>query len=157
VAVRGWGARRWVVIALSLFGAVFLAVGLTFTVKSVDLLAHGKRAHGTVVDVEWETSQTTHHSSRRSSGTSTQRLAYSVVEFTSADGRSITFRNSVGSNPPSYGTGDQVDVLYPAGSPEDAAIDSFSSMWLLPLIFDLVGLVVAGVVTAVVVVGRRRA
>jgi hypothetical protein len=79
-----------------------------------------------------------------------------VVEFTSADGTHRTFRSSTGTNPPSYEEGERVEVLYRADSPEDAEIDGFASLWLLPLIFGGIGLVTAGIGTAVALVGRRR-
>ncbi len=79
-----------------------------------------------------------------------------MVEFTSADGTPRTFRSSTGSNPPSYDKGERVEVLYRADSSEDARINGFASLWLLPLIFGGIGLVIGGIGTAVALVGRRR-
>ncbi|MFE0100699.1 DUF3592 domain-containing protein [Streptomyces sp. NPDC059009] len=66
-----------------------------------------------------------------------------------------TFRSPTGSNPPSYERGDRVEVLYRADSPEDARINGFASLWLLPLIFGGIGLVIAGIATGVAVAMRR--
>lgn len=135
------------------FGAVFLVVGLILAGVSVSFLADAERSQGTVVALEW-----------RNDGSSTSRkarqndkpAAYPVVEFTSADGTRRTFRSSTGSNPPSYDKGEQVEVLYRADSPEDARINGFASLWLLPLIFGGIGLVIGGIGTALALVGRRR-
>ncbi|MEB3966848.1 DUF3592 domain-containing protein [Streptomyces kunmingensis] len=119
---------------------------------SISYASSAERARGTVTDLEWRTSHSSgSHRNRSSSST----VAYPVVEFTSADGETRTFRSSGGSNPPSYERGEQVDVLYRADSPEDARIDGFLSMWLLPLIFSGIGLLIAGIGTTVAIVRRR--
>lgn len=48
---------------------------------------------------------------------------YAMVGFTAADGAHIEFKDSVGSNPPSFSEGDQVEVLYDPALPRDAIID----------------------------------
>ncbi|WP_234329857.1 DUF3592 domain-containing protein [Streptomyces viridochromogenes] len=135
------------------FGTVFLVVGLILAGVSVSFLADAKRAQGTVVALEWRTDGS--GASRRTRGND-KPAAYPVVEFTSADGTPRTFRGSTGSNPPSYDEGERVEVLYRADSPEDARINGFASLWLLPLIFGGIGLVIGGIGTAVALVGRRR-
>ncbi|MDO0914114.1 DUF3592 domain-containing protein [Streptomyces sp. DT2A-34] len=153
VQVRGWGARRWFAFGAIAFGAVFLVVGLVLAGMSVSFLVDAERARGTVVALEWR---------KDDSGTSRKKrqndepVAYPVVEFTSADGTSRTFRSSTGSNPPSYDEGERVEVLYRADSPEDARINGFASLWLLPLIFGGIGLAIAGVGTAVATARRWR-
>ncbi|TXS53427.1 DUF3592 domain-containing protein [Streptomyces sp. uw30] len=135
------------------FGTVFLVVGLILAGISVSFLADAERARGTVVELEWRSDD---NGASRKARESNRPVAYPVVEFTSADGTSRTFRGSTGSNPPSYEEGEQVEVLYRADSPEDARINGFASLWLLPLIFGGLGLVIAGIGTAVAVLGRRR-
>jgi hypothetical protein len=153
VQVRGWGARRWFAFGAIAFGAVFLVVGLVLAGMSVSFLVDAERARGTVVALEWRKDDT--GTSRKKRG-SDEPVAYPVVEFTSADGTSRTFRSSTGSNPPSYAEGERVEVLYRAASPEDARINGFASLWLLPLIFGGIGLAIAGVGTAVATAGRWR-
>ncbi|WLW54042.1 DUF3592 domain-containing protein [Streptomyces sp. YU58] len=155
VHVRGWGARRWVAFGLIAFGSLFLIIGLILTGKSISLLADAQRAKGTVVALEWRDDDSDRGVSRKTS-VPDKPSAYPVVEFTSADGTHRTFRSSTGSNPPSYDEGDQVEVLYRADSPEDAEINGFASLWLLPLIFGGLGLVIAGIGTGIAMVGRRR-
>ncbi|MFI6008319.1 DUF3592 domain-containing protein [Streptomyces sp. NPDC051243] len=153
VQVRGRGARRWITFGVIAFGGLFLVVGLILAGVSVSFLTDAERARGTVVALEW-----------RNDGTGTARkkrvnddpAAYPVVEFASADGTPRKFRDSTGSNPPSYEVGEQVEVLYRADSPEDARIKGFASLWLLPLIFGGIGLVIGGIGTVVALVTRRR-
>ncbi|WP_406447334.1 DUF3592 domain-containing protein [Streptomyces sp. NBC_00876] len=135
------------------FGAVFLVVAVILAGVTVSFLADAEHAPGTVVELEWRNDHNGASHKRRASD---KPVAYPVVEFTSADGEARTFRSSTGSNPPSYEEGEQVEVLYRAGSPEDARIKGFASLWLLPLIFGGVGLVFATIGTAFVVAGRRR-
>lgn len=153
VQVRGRGAGRWITFGAIAFGALFLVVGLILAGVSVSFLVDAERARGTVVALEWRTD---HSSSSRKNRQSDKPSAYPVVEFTSADGTQRSFRSSTGSNPPSYEEGERVEVLYRADSPEDARINGFASLWLLPLIFGGIGLVIAGIGTAVAVVRRGR-
>ncbi|MGX1475661.1 UNVERIFIED_CONTAM: hypothetical protein RKD50_004469 [Streptomyces canus] len=151
---RGWGARQWVTFGMIAFGSLFLVIGLVLAGVSVSFLTDAEKARGTVVALEWRND---------SVGTSSRRVrsndkpaAYPVVEFTSTDGAPRTFRSTTGSNPPSYEEGDRVEVLYRADSPDDAEINGFASLWLLPLVFGGIGLLFTGIGTAVAVVGRRR-
>jgi hypothetical protein len=151
---RGWGARQWVTFGMIAFGSLFLVIGLVLAGVSVSFLTDAEKARGTVVALEWRND---------SVGTSSRRVrsndkpaAYPVVEFTPTDGAPRTFRSTTGSNPPSYEEGDRVEVLYRADSPDDAEINGFASLWLLPLVFGGIGLLFAGIGTAVAVVGRRR-
>jgi hypothetical protein len=130
-----------------------LVIGLVLAGVSVSFVVDAERAPGTVVDLKWQQS---HSSSSRKSGGNKQPMAYPAVDFTSADGKPREFRDSTGSNPPSYGVGDRVEVLYRADDPADARINGFLSLWLLPLIFSGIGLLVAGIGTAVALVSRRR-
>jgi hypothetical protein len=135
------------------FGSLFLVVGLILAGVSVSFLADAERARGTVVALEWRND---HSGATRKQRQNDQPTAYPVVEFTSTDGTPRTFRDSTGSNPPSYEEGERVEVLYRADAPEDARINGFASLWLLPLIFGGIGLVIVGIGTAVAIVGRRR-
>ncbi|MEU6678960.1 DUF3592 domain-containing protein [Streptomyces sp. NPDC046853] len=149
--VRGWGAGQWVTFGAIAFGSLFLVIGLILTGVSVSYLASGERARGTVVSMEW-----------RNDGSSGKRrandgpTAYPVVQFTAADGKSRTFEDSMGSNPPAYDLMERVEVLYRADSPEDARINSFTSLWLLPLIFSGIGLLIGGIGVTIGIVLRRR-
>lgn len=88
---------------------------------------------GVVVDLERR-----HSSSTSSSGSSTTYAP--VVEFTAPEsGQTITFTSNSSSNPPAYDEGDDVTVLYDPAEPEEARIDSFMSLWFLPLLLLVMG------------------
>ncbi|TPQ23747.1 DUF3592 domain-containing protein [Streptomyces sporangiiformans] len=143
----------WITFGAIAFGALFLVVGLILAGVSVSFLADAESARGTVVALEWRND---HDGASRKKRENDKPAAYPVVEFTSADGTPRTFRSSTGSNPPSYKEGERVEVLYRADSPEDARIKGFASLWLLPLIFGGIGLVIAGIGTAVAMAMRGR-
>ncbi|MEV0522294.1 DUF3592 domain-containing protein [Streptomyces sp. NPDC050439] len=153
VQVRGWGARRWVTFGAIALGSVFTVLGVALAGMSISFLKDAERAKGTVVALEWRSDSS--GTSRKNQGNDSP-AAYPVVEYVSSDGIPRTFQSSMGSNPPSYDRGEQVEVLYRADAPEDARINGFVSLWLLPLIFGGIGLVIAGIGTAVAVAGRRR-
>ncbi|MFG3015885.1 DUF3592 domain-containing protein [Streptomyces cinerochromogenes] len=135
------------------FGALFLVIGLVLAGVSVSFLMNAERARGTVVALEWR-DDPDHVSGRKR--VDDGPVAYPVVEFTPAHGTPRKFRNSTGSNPPSYEVGERVEVLYHADSPEDARINGFASLWLLPLIFGGIGLLTAGIGTGVALATRAR-
>lgn len=153
VRLRGLGARRWIAFGAIAFGALFLVVGLILTGVSVSFLVDAERARGTVVALEWRND---HDGASRRTRANDKPVAYPVVEFTSADGTPRKFRGATGSNPPSYERGERVEVLYRADSPKDARIDGFASLWLLPLVFGGIGLLIAGIGTAVALTARGR-
>ncbi|MFJ4526665.1 DUF3592 domain-containing protein [Streptomyces sp. NPDC088810] len=153
VQVRGRGARRWITFGAIAFGGLFLVIGLILAGVSASFLADAERVRGTVVALEWRDD---HSEVSRRKRVADGPVAYPVVEFTAADGTRRTFRDSTGSNPPAYERGERVEVLYRADSPEDARINGFASLWLLPLIFGGIGLVFAGIGTVVALVTRRR-
>ncbi|PLW72377.1 DUF3592 domain-containing protein [Streptomyces sp. SCUT-3] len=150
---HGRGVFRWVAFGLIAVGTLFSIIGLIVAWASVSFLREAERAPGTVVALEWRDEDL---GTSRRSRTNDRPSAYPVVEFTSADGTHRTFRSSTGSNPPAYEKGERVEVLYRADSPEDARIDGFLSLWLLPMVFGGVGLVLAGVGTGVALATRRR-
>ncbi|MEV7090779.1 DUF3592 domain-containing protein [Streptomyces sp. NPDC093085] len=150
-------ALRWVSYGAIAFGSVFLVAGAVLAWVSASFLADAERAGGTVVALEWgHTDYRDYGSSSRRSRGSSSDVAYPRVQFTAADGTWRNFRSDSGSNPPSYEVGEEVEVVYRADSPDDARIDGFLSLWLLPLIFGGMGLLFAGIGTAVAVKTRRR-
>jgi hypothetical protein len=55
--------------------------------------------------------------------------AFIIVEFRTAEGQTIRFQGSTGSNPPTYRVGEKLQVRYDPQSPESAVIDSWD-LWL---------------------------
>jgi hypothetical protein len=62
-----------------------------------------------------------------------------VVQFTTVSGAGITFESVAGSYPPAYHKGEQVPVVYDPTQPHAAAIRSFVSLWLLPIVLASLG------------------
>lgn len=102
VQVQGRAVRRWVVLGVSAFGAIFLVVGLILAWSSVSLLREADRTTGRVVALKWRDADI---GTSRKSRNRDEPSAYPVVEFAAADGTPYTFRSSTGSNPPSYEEG----------------------------------------------------
>ena len=72
-------------------------------------------------------------------------MYYPIVSFKDKNGRELEFRSNTGSNPKSYRVGEIVEVIYRKDNSDNAKINSFSSMWLLPLILSIFGCIIAGI------------
>jgi len=64
---------------------------------------------------------------------------YPVVRF-SARGHQFTFTDGVGTHPPEYENGDEVEVLYNPDDPYDATIKSWKRVWFGPIWITTIGL-----------------
>ena len=62
------------------------------------------------------------------------------VEFADANGKKIRFTDGIGSLPPDYETGAEVEVIFNPEAPEKARLYSWKRFWLAPSIFIAVGL-----------------
>lgn len=139
--------------AVNWIGGIFLAFGLTFAGVGVvnwsnklELVENGDRAQGEVIRLERR---------RDSEGNSTY---HPVVVFRDANGASHRFVSSVGSRPAAFDRGEKVEVIYDPWAADEAMIDSFSTRYLLPLVFGVIGLIFAliGGGMIFVVVRRKR-
>ncbi|MDX3775717.1 DUF3592 domain-containing protein [Chromatiaceae bacterium AAb-1] len=102
--------------AFTLVG-IGMLIGSLFMYRSTSsFLEEAVKAEGTVVELV-----------RSRSGDSTTYQP--VVQFTAQHGQPIEFISSTGSNPPSYSEGQNVEVLYRAGEPQNARISGFFSLW----------------------------
>jgi hypothetical protein len=96
---------------------------------------------------------------RRSKGR--QRTVYRPrVQFADANGQIRVFLSDVGQNPAAFELGDSVRVSYQPASADSkvaaAKIVSFASLWLGSLILASIGVVFAGLGTAMLRAGRRK-
>ena len=110
-------------------GVVFVFVGLVFTSLGVWLIIDASRfnrdastTQGTVVELIFV-----------GDGRRAPRVDYRVN-----DAR-YTFTSRFSSTDLSFTTGDTVSVAYSLHNPADARIDSFETMWFLPLCATVVG------------------
>ena len=107
-------------------GVASMTVGFLALRQARTFVRRAQRAIGHVVDLY-------SYVGHQSAGTAP------VVEFETADGRTIRFASRAGSNPSMYKRGDSVGVLYDPARPEAAKVDSFLALWLGPTIFIGVG------------------
>jgi hypothetical protein len=117
------------VLLVVVVGAVLTLGGIRELVRVLGIRRHGLRIEGTVVDVE-ETTE----------GTPTRATlaSYPVVEFTTAEGRTIRFTSRL-SLPIVIEVGKAVPVRYRSDDPERAVIDTFMRTWALPATLLLAG------------------
>jgi hypothetical protein len=121
-----------VVLGVSVLGCVFTAIGLTLYRRNQHLQRYGLRAEGTVT-------QLIRGVTRNSDGFG-QNVNYTPeFRFQDEAGLTHTVRSRSGSNPSPFKVGQQVKVLYEPSKPSTAEIDSFGQMFLVPVIFMILG------------------
>jgi hypothetical protein len=126
-----------------------IAAGLVLSTRS--FLADSSTATGTVVELVPRQS-----CSEDDDGHRTCDWVYAPrIRFTTADGREVVFTSATASSPPSYTEGDSVQVRYLPSNPVGARVDSFSGLWLAPVIVGGIGLFFAGFAIVWVVLARR--
>ena len=114
---------------VGLFAIVLLAVGIFQARDIARLESSGLRAQGEVVRLKGE----------MSSGSNSRPNYYPIVRYRTDRNVMIEFKDTIGSNPPSYRTGDKVTVLYRADNPQrDVIIDrGLLWNWAIPVILLL--------------------
>lgn len=65
---------------------------------------------------------------------------FPLVRFQTKNGKTIDFTPGNGSNPPMYKVNDHVPVIYNSAYPNAAVINSFIEIWLGPVIYAGLGL-----------------
>jgi hypothetical protein len=106
----------------NLFFAGFCLWGAYAGYTSWRLEQNGETTTGTVVRME---------ESDTSEGSC---CVYSpVIEFV-ANGQTYTFEGDNASDPPAYGVGENIQVLYDPANPDTAQINKWSERWLFPII-----------------------
>jgi hypothetical protein len=106
------------------------SIGIWFYSSTSALLEKAITAQGTVIELR---------ESRR--GSSNRRTYKSIFEFTDNNGKLHTIVPSVAANPPSHEIGEKVEVLYDPNEPQNARINSFLSLWFVPLCCAVLSLV----------------
>lgn len=109
----------------SLFGVLFGGIGLIAFLSTRNFLKTSISRDGTVIELNlYEDFDSS--------------VYYPVVTF-KFEGEEYQFQGDSGSDPPSYHEGEKVRVSFQAEHPNEAKINSFFSLWMLPLIFGLFG------------------
>jgi len=118
---------------LMLAGLGVIALGVHLGRNTYLLQSTGERTQGAVLFLELKTNL---HGS----------TYYPVVQFTTAAGTTVQFRDVMGSNPPAYREGEPVNVLYFRNLPErTATIDRGMLDWLAPGVLCVMGSFLAGI------------
>ena len=121
------------------FGTIFLfnlfvlgmaALTFWFGSQAYQVSKNGETTTGTVTELA-------------ESSTEDGCCVYSPVVEYMVDGQKYTFESSNASDPPSYRVGEQVEVIYNRSSPSKGAINSWSELWLVPVILGLTTLILA--------------
>lgn len=147
VLIRSMGARIFVYCllgAFSLGGLVSLAIAAGSTAQRAWLILAGLRAEGIVI------------AQRQSPNTNDGVHTYApVVQFTANDGRTYVVTSDVAGPESQFKFGQHLRVLYQPARPDRGRIDTFASLWTLPLVTGVVGSAFS-VVPAFVISGWRR-
>jgi hypothetical protein len=110
-----------------------LAVALFVCLHTRSFLKSAATADGVVIENVY------HHSSR-GSGT-----YYPRVSFRTASGQDLILETGFGTRPPSYRAGERVQVFYDPGNPAHFSINSFWSLWFVPILFGGMGVVFSSI------------
>jgi uncharacterized membrane protein YjjB (DUF3815 family) len=131
---------------------VFAVVGFVMLVGAVYLykgarafVSGASRAEGTVVNLVQKTNR-----SKTSSALSP------VVNYRHANGKTIEFTSSDGSDPSRYTIGQKVEVLYYPLEPLNAEINGFFAIWGITAIFGGFGAITFGVGVGSLFAGMRK-
>ncbi|MDX1672512.1 MAG: DUF3592 domain-containing protein [Balneolaceae bacterium] len=123
---------KWAGPIMTLIGAGALVLGIYLGYDRAEFLETALPDTGKVVALNEKSST--------SDGT-TSYTYYPVVEYTPGDNENkITFEHDVGSNPPSYSVGEEVEVLYDPQDPDEAIIDAGIMNWFGAGIATILGL-----------------
>lgn len=115
-----------------MFGLACTIGGFAWGFSRWKLRRNGTRTMGTVVLIS-------------TSGMTTDKAYYPVVEFKTDTGDKIKFRGSTGmAYSPAYQQGQLVKVIYSRQDPWNAKIDNFEQFWLGPVSIGLFGLIALG-------------
>jgi hypothetical protein len=138
---------------LAVVGLVLLLGSLAVCNHTASFVRRASRTQGIVTALVPH--QSTDYSNTRASVSRLPTVTYSyepVVRFRYGP-QQIQFSDSVASSPPAYHVGETVSVLYLESNPYNARIDSFLSLWLLPLIFGGIGAIFLAVGASMILRG----
>jgi Protein of unknown function (DUF3592) len=122
-----------------LIGVIFLAVGLPMVLIAIYLIFRTRRflrtavsTTGVIVDLI------------ASSGSEGGTVYQAVVDFQTADGRTVRWTESMASSPAAGQPGEQIPMKYNPDNPEEARINRTFRMWFLPGLLIFLGVVFGG-------------
>lgn len=107
-------------------GVLLLGVGAWFAAAHADLARNGGRAPGVIIDFDVRSVRGT-------------KMYHPIVRFRPADAADVQFTERAGLWRSLFEIGESVKVLYAQEDPSKAKIDSFWTLWFLPLCMLLFG------------------
>ncbi|MBX3046420.1 MAG: DUF3592 domain-containing protein [Anaerolineales bacterium] len=134
-----------ILILVNGFIALMVAMTLWFGWRSVRLTTQGESTIGHVVELEESTD-----------GEGSCCVYSPIIEFTAPNGRPVRFEGGNASSPPAYRIGQEVEVLYNPQDHQDASINSFYELWLVPAILAPVDVILFVVLNWVAIANMRR-
>ena len=117
------GGVAFLILAL---GLPLLIFGVKELYQVKQFVANGEHADGVIIEMN--------------KGPGKIAKYHPFVRFQTKDGRTIEFSPGNGSNPPMYDVNDHVPVVYNEDYPDVAVINSFIEIWLAPIIYAGLGL-----------------
>jgi hypothetical protein len=114
--------------ALGLAGGLTLMLVLKSIIETVVFIRAANRTEGTVIR---------YGSSRNSDGHS---MYLPVFRYRTNDGSAYEYTSTVASKPPAYKIGETATIFYLKKNPRSAKLNSFMELWLVKLIFTILGL-----------------
>ncbi|MBK9051011.1 MAG: DUF3592 domain-containing protein [Chloroflexi bacterium] len=115
---------------LGLISCPFLGIGLYEVAETQQLVNKFEATTGVIVDNSYYVSN---EDGNRSGA------YYPVVEFQPEDSRPVRFTDGIGSLPPDYEVGEQVQVLYDSQDSSEAQISSWKRLWFAPTLITGLG------------------
>lgn len=124
------GKMRLATLILVPIGLAMIIASIWTGISAKGFVDDAVKADGVVIRLE-----------RRESGTGSDRsITYApVFTFSDAKEQEHTIVSSSSSSPVAYEVNEKVEVLYLADEPSEAKLNSFFSLWGLPVILGVIG------------------
>ena len=120
-------------LAFLLVGLGMIVAALVVALRTAQWIMRTQIASGTVVRTELSVDD------------EGGKAWYPVVEYATVAGAKVQFRSSVGSGSTAWKPGDAVQVRYDPADPQNAAIDRWFYLFLVPLVLVFIGVIFAGI------------
>lgn len=125
-------------LVFNLFVVGMAALTIWFGSQSYQVTKNGDTATGTVTEMV-------------ESNTEDGCCVYSPIVEYKVDGRTFSIDSKNASDPPSYHVGQQVEIIYNRTTPSEGAINSWSELWLVPVILGLATVILAVVLNLIAI------
>ena len=134
--MRGTNAnRKWIGPIFTGFGTLFTIVGLYLTFDAFRFAENARTTMGEVIHVEMKIS--TDSEGRRT------RTYEPTMRYVAANGQSYTAKTHISSSGYDFQIGERMEILYDPADLTEVRLNSFWSLWMLPIAFMLGGLLFA--------------